>query len=141
MVRALVAGGAVAAGLGIALYHLPAEAATELLRGLRPLGYPTGDVLRYVEDAGVRTDTLRAIGTSVDPNVFGAMLLMTGGLAVGQLLAAGGAARRLYAGAAGLNIRKAYWIRIDHDLRRSWAICPCGRGTSTIGWTVAEIDK
>jgi O-antigen ligase len=114
--RALVAGGVVAAALGVALYHLPAATATELLRGLRPLGYPTGDVLRYVEDAGVRTDTLRAIGTSVDPNVFGAMLLMTGGLAVGQLLAAGGAARRLYAVAAGV-IAYALLITLS---RGSW---------------------
>jgi O-antigen ligase len=99
---ALVAGGAVAAALGVALYHLPAETATLLLRGLRPLGYPSGDVLRYVEDAGVRTDTLRAIGTSVDPNVFGALLLTTGVVAVGGLLAARGAARWRYGIAAAL---------------------------------------
>ncbi|HEY3079688.1 MAG TPA: O-antigen ligase family protein [Chloroflexota bacterium] len=97
---ALVGGGAVAAAVGAGLYHLPAETAARLLSGLRPLGYPTGDVLRYVEDAGVRTDVLRAIGTSVDPNVFGTLLLMTGVLAVGGVLATGGAARRLYAVAA-----------------------------------------
>jgi polysaccharide biosynthesis protein PslJ len=51
-------------------------------------------VLRYVEDSGVRTTTLRAIGTSVDPNVFGALLLITGVLTIGWLLAAKGATRR-----------------------------------------------
>jgi O-antigen ligase len=96
VIAALVAGGAAAAGLGIALYHLPAETATTLLRALRPLGYPSGDVLRYVEDAGVRTETLRAIGTSVDPNIFGALLLVTGVLALGRLLAAREAARWRY---------------------------------------------
>jgi O-antigen ligase len=102
VIRALVAGGAIAAAIGALLYHLPAATAASLLRGLRPLGYPSGDVLRYVEDAGVRTDTLRAIGTSVDPNVFGALLLATGVLAVGGLPAARGPARWLHGTATAL---------------------------------------
>src|SRR5437868_2783186 len=44
-------------------------------------------------------------------------------------------------GAAGLHIGESYRVRIDHDLRRSWAICPCGGGTAAIRWTIAEIDK
>jgi hypothetical protein len=100
VVGALVAGGAAAAAIGALVYHLPAATASQLLNDLRPLGYPTGDVLRYVEDAGVRTDTLRAIGTSVDPNVFGTLLLLTGGLAIGQTLASRGRTRRAYALAA-----------------------------------------
>jgi hypothetical protein len=94
LLRVLVLGGAAAALIGIALYHLPADLASGYLRSLRPLGYPTGEVLRYVEDNGVRTKTLRAIGTSVDPNVFGALLLITGTVAMGWLLAARGVARR-----------------------------------------------
>jgi hypothetical protein len=94
VLKAVVVGGALAASIGILLYHLPTDLASSYLRSLRPLGYPTGEVLRYVEDSGVRTTTLRAIGTSVDPNVFGALLLMTGALATGWLLAARGVARR-----------------------------------------------
>lgn len=94
VVKALIVGGALAGAIGAILYHLPAAQASNLLRSLRPFGYPTGEVLRYVEDAGVRTTTLRAIGTSVDPNVFGALLLVTGTLALAWLLAARGAARR-----------------------------------------------
>lgn len=88
VVRALAIGGAVAAVIGIVLYHLPEGQASGLLRSLRPLGYPTGEVLRYVEDNGVRTKTLRAIGTSIDPNVFGALLFVTGTLMLGELLEA-----------------------------------------------------
>src|SRR6267378_3444315 len=44
-------------------------------------------------------------------------------------------------GAAGLHVSKTYRVRIDHHLRRPWPICPCGRGTAAIGWTVAEVDK
>lgn len=89
---ALVIGGTVAAAIGIALYHLPSDTAGRLLRALGPLGYPRGEVLRYIEDAGVRTKELRAIGTSIDPNVFGALLLVTGTVSLGQLL---GSTRRL----------------------------------------------
>src|SRR5437667_7356 len=44
-------------------------------------------------------------------------------------------------GTAGLHVSKTYRIRIDHDLGRSWAICPCSRSTAAIGCSVAEIDK
>jgi O-antigen ligase len=116
LLEALVAGGALSAVIGAALYHLPASTATAALRALRPLGYPAGDVLRYVEDAGVRTETLRAIGTSVDPNVYGALLLLTGVLAVGGFLASEGRARRLH-GAAALVIAYALLITLS---RGSW---------------------
>ncbi|TAK21016.1 MAG: hypothetical protein EPO26_16130 [Chloroflexota bacterium] len=84
IVAVLVFGGAAAGAIGAGLYHLPTETASSILRALRPLGYPSGDVLRYIEDAGVRTDTMRAIGTSIDPNVYGALLLVCGVLALGQ---------------------------------------------------------
>lgn len=102
LIRSLIVGGALAALAGIVLYHLPAATSSQFLRSLRPLGYPVGEVLRYVEDNGVRTTTLRAIGTSVDPNVFGAVLLMTGSLAIGALLAATGRIRIVLVLAVGL---------------------------------------
>jgi O-antigen ligase len=88
LVRALVVGGVLAGLIAVVLYHLPPDTASGWLRSLGPLGYPRGDVLRYVEDAGVRTETLRATGTSIDPNVLGALLLMTGLLALPSALAA-----------------------------------------------------
>ncbi len=92
LTRLIACAGVVAAIIGAILYHLPAAIATSFLVSLRPLGYPSGNVLRYIEDAGVRTDILRATGTSVDPNVFGALLIVTGTLAVGHAIRSAGRA-------------------------------------------------
>lgn len=73
-----------AAVAGLALYMLPTEQTLAVLSGLGDLGYPTGpDVLRPL--AG--TDTLRATGTSVDPNVFGALLMIAGIFVASQSIA------------------------------------------------------
>jgi len=85
VVRALILGGALAAALGVFLYALPDETANRLLNLLRPLGYPGGDVLRFIEDNPDLPE--RAIGTSVDPNVFGGMLIMAAALALPQITA------------------------------------------------------
>lgn len=85
VVRAFILGGALAATLGIFLYALPDETANRVLNLLRPLGYPGGDVLRYIEDNPDLPE--RAIGTSVDPNVFGGMLIMAAALALPQITA------------------------------------------------------
>lgn len=77
--------GALAAALGIALYFIPEAAATRALNALRVFGYPTGAVLRYIEDNPENAQ--RAISTSVDPNVLGGLLAMIGALAAPQLLA------------------------------------------------------
>ena len=82
VIAGMIIGGSVTAAIGIALYFTPADTATRLLSALRPLGYPSGpDVLRYI--AG--TDTLRAISTSVDPNILGATLMLSGILSISQL--------------------------------------------------------
>lgn len=70
--------------VGLALYVVPRSLALRALSALGVVGYPTGDaVLRYRPD----TEILRAIGTSVDPNMLGALLLVTGALVGGQLVA------------------------------------------------------
>ena len=79
----LLAAGA-AALVGIALYLLPDATANSLLSRLSIIGYPAGDVLRYIEDNPELSQ--RAISTSVDPNVLGGMLSMALALAVPQLL-------------------------------------------------------
>jgi O-antigen ligase len=84
LARALVLGGAAAAAIAVALYFAPRTTAVQLLSALRPLGYPSGpEVLRTIPD----TDTLRAIGTSIDPNLLGGLLMMSAVLTVGQALA------------------------------------------------------
>ncbi|HEY7060137.1 MAG TPA: O-antigen ligase family protein [Chloroflexota bacterium] len=84
LARALILGGAAAAAIAVALYYVPRNTAVQLLSALRPVGYPSGpDVLRTIPD----TETLRAIGTSIDPNLLGGLLMMSAVLTVGQALA------------------------------------------------------
>ena len=57
--------------------------AQRILNALGPLGYPTGgDVLRFIAS----TDIWRATSTSVDPNIFGGLLMVGMVLLLGQLL-------------------------------------------------------
>jgi polysaccharide biosynthesis protein PslJ len=69
--------GAIQGAIGAALYLLPPPTQLNLLSSLAPLGYPTTDVLRYVPGPNdTYTTQLRAIGTSIDPNVFGGTLML-----------------------------------------------------------------
>ena len=69
---------------GLALYAIPRDLAYRALVALEPLGYPTGDsVIRYRPD----TDILRAIGTSIDPNMLGVLLMVAGAIGIAALLA------------------------------------------------------
>ncbi|MCC7361603.1 MAG: O-antigen ligase family protein [Anaerolineales bacterium] len=84
LARVVVLCGAAAAALGLVLYLLPDAVADRLLSALRVVGYPSGGVLRYIEDDPSQAE--RAISTSVDPNFFGGLLAMVGGLLAPQLL-------------------------------------------------------
>jgi polysaccharide biosynthesis protein PslJ len=75
-------GGSLAGIVAILLYFLPAATSTRLLAGLSRVGYPATDILQY--DAG--THVLRAIGTSIDPNILGATLMICGVITVGLLV-------------------------------------------------------
>ena len=82
VVKTVIWGGFAAAALALGIYLLPATTAERLLSTLRVVGYPSGsDVLRYIAS----TETLRAIGTSIDPNVLGGMLLVVLPLTVASL--------------------------------------------------------
>lgn len=83
LVAILILAAGAAAFLGIGLYLLPDAVANNLLSRLGFLGYPAGDVLRYIEDNPELAE--RAVSTSVDPNVLGGMLSMALSLAVPQL--------------------------------------------------------
>jgi O-antigen ligase len=86
VVLALIIAGSLAAVIGVVLYVLPEEISIRLLSVLRVVRYPTGqDVLRYVEDDN--TLPLRAISTSIDPNVLGGMLIFVATLTATQTVA------------------------------------------------------
>lgn len=85
LTRIILLAGLGAAVIGIGLWLLPDDLANRVLNLLVPLGYPGGDVLRYIEDNPELGE--RAIGTSVDPNSYGGLLTMMGALAAPQLVA------------------------------------------------------
>lgn len=84
LVKVVIIGGAAAAAIAIGLWLIPEEAANTGLNMLTRLGYPGGWVIRYIEENPALSE--RAIGTNVDPNVLGGLLLMIGALAGPQLV-------------------------------------------------------
>ncbi len=78
-----VLGGAAAGTIGLILYYLPASTSTALLASLARIGYPASNILQYNPGTTIQ----RAIGTSIDPNILGATLMMSGAIAVGLLFA------------------------------------------------------
>jgi len=86
IIRALILAGFVSAALGIILYFIPRNISVLLLSALRVFKYPTGDrVLRFIEDDP--NNPLRAVSTSVDPNVLGGLMILVTALTVPQLFA------------------------------------------------------
>ncbi len=85
LVKILLLAGAAASAVAITLWLLPEDSANSLLNVLTRVGYPGGWVIRYIEENPALSE--RAIGTSVDPNVLGGLLLMIGALAGPQLVA------------------------------------------------------
>ncbi len=85
LARALILGGAGAAFLGILFYVLPREATVWVLDHMTRIGYPGGfGALRFVEDDP--NGIMRAIGTSIDPNVFGGLLILVGVFTLPQVV-------------------------------------------------------
>ena len=84
LVRWLLLMGAAAAALAIGLWLLPDDTANTALNALTRVGYPGGWVIRYIEENPELAE--RAIGTSVDPNSLGGLLLMVGALLGPQLV-------------------------------------------------------
>jgi hypothetical protein len=73
----LMGAGALQGAIAAGLMALPPLTQLTLLTRLQGIGYPTADVLRYVPGANnAYTTQLRAIGTSVDPNVLGGTLML-----------------------------------------------------------------
>lgn len=84
LVKVLLLAGAGASLLAIGLWALPDDLANDGLNMLTRVGYPGGWVIRYIEENSELGE--RAIGTSIDPNVLGGLLLMLGALAGPQLV-------------------------------------------------------
>lgn len=73
-----------AAAAGVFFYILPQEWTVRLLSRLSILRYPSGySILRFINDDPEQP--MRAIGTSVDPNILGALLILITALLVPQL--------------------------------------------------------
>lgn len=80
----LTAGATGAAAIGLALYAAGPSVTERALIRLVPYGYPGSRIVRYIEDDPMRP--MRAVGTSVDPNSFGGLLMIGFVLATSQLL-------------------------------------------------------
>ncbi len=85
MALIVVVCGTMAATIGIVLYFIPEAFAERALNALRVIGYPTGNVLQYIESNPELGQ--RAIGTSVNPNTLGGLLAVVGAVAAPQLTA------------------------------------------------------
>jgi O-antigen ligase len=84
LVLIIILGGFGAALIGVVLYFLPQALTVRLLSALRIFNYPAGwGVLRFIEDDPLLP--MRAIGTSVDPNILGGLLILVASLTVPQL--------------------------------------------------------
>ncbi len=76
--------GAAAGAVGLLLWVLGTRA-ERLLARLAVIGYPTGKIIRYIEDDPAKA--IRATGTAVDPNSFGGFLMVVLVLLVAQFAA------------------------------------------------------
>ena len=76
VVTSLTVGGTVAALAALCLYFVPRTAAADILGGLAVFDYPEGHTaLRYINDNPL--EAMRAIGLSTDPNLLGAVCVLT----------------------------------------------------------------
>ena len=132
LTRWLMLAGAVQGAVGAGLMALSPLTQLTLLTRLQVIGYPTADVLRYVPGPNnTYTDQLRAIGTSVDPNVFGGTLMLALALIVVQWASPKPVLPRLVLvvlalpTAAGvlLSLSRASWLGLAGGLLLIGAIC------------------
>ena len=81
--RVILIGAGVASFLAIFIWVLPNTLANTLLNYLAPLDYPSGWIIRHIEENPALAE--RAIGTSIDPNALGGLLTLLGAFALPQL--------------------------------------------------------
>lgn len=84
--RWVMLGGAACAAIAVLFYILPQELTIAILDRLARFDYPGGaGALRFIDDD--TAGTMRAIGTAVDPNVLGGMMILVSALLGPQLVA------------------------------------------------------
>ena len=84
--KALILAGAGSALIGVVFYAIPEEWTVAAFNALARFDYPGGfGALRYIEDDPA--NAMRAIGTAIDPNAFGGMLILFSALTLPQLFA------------------------------------------------------
>ena len=126
IVRGVVVVGVCEALVALVLFVAPRELALRVLVRLGPLGYPTDStVLRYLPD----TDRLRAIGTAIDPNVLGALLMMVGSIALTQLLSSEPVLPRRWLVVAAVVVLPALLVTFS---RSSWLGLATGVGLAAL---------
>ena len=126
LIRSVVVIGACEALVALVLFVSPRELALRALVRLGPLGYPTDStVLRYLPD----TDRLRAIGTAIDPNVLGALLMIVGIIALTQLLASEPVLPRRWLVIAAVVVLPALLVTFS---RSSWLGLAAGVGLTAL---------
>ena len=82
--KTVMLAGAGAALIGIIFYVIPQDWTVRVFNALGRFDYPGGaGALRFIEDDP--NNPMRAIGTAIDPNTFGGMLLLFAGLTAPQL--------------------------------------------------------
>ena len=82
--KVVILAGAGAAMIGVIFYVIPQDWTVRVFNALGRFDYPGGfGALRFIEDDP--GNPMRAIGTAIDPNTFGGMLLLFAGLTAPQL--------------------------------------------------------
>jgi O-antigen ligase len=83
---ALIVAGGLSGAVGVLFYVLPGDWTVAILSRLAVFNYPAGgSILRYVEDDP--NQPMRAIGTSIDPNALGGLMVIVVAVALVQLFA------------------------------------------------------
>jgi hypothetical protein len=124
LARGLMYAGAVQGAFGAGLMLLSPLSQLTLLTRLQVLGYPTTDVLRYVPGPNdTYTNQLRAIGTSIDPNVFGGTLMLALALIVVQWASPAPVLRRSVLLMLGVPTAAGVLLSLS---RASWLGLACG---------------
>lgn len=139
VLRALLFAGGAAGTLAVVLYVLPRDTTVVFLSLLRPLGYPSGpEVIRLIAS----TETARAIGTSIDPNVLGGLLMLIAVLACALLVSPAPLLRRSWLigilvallGGIVLSYSRSSWVGLAAGVgfiagfrdRRAWILIAVG---------------
>lgn len=123
VVQLLMAGTVAAASVALALYAGGPGLTERVLVRLVPYGYPAGRIVRYIEDDPARA--MRAVGTGVDPNSFGGLLMVGFVLAAGQFCARNPLISRWITGPAAILTASAMMLTYS---RGAWVGAAAGVG-------------